>query len=103
MTRVPPMLCRKHFIPECPECQKTGVQSQVVRIEISDLVRDELERKSAAIQRLWKERDELRQTLQEATEALGRFCSGEDWTQADMETLDRCHARLLGWRLSQML
>ena len=67
-----------------------------------DQVQVAYQRQRERTRKLRQERNELCQTLQDATEALGRFCSGEDWTQADMETLDRCHARLFGWRMSQM-
>ena len=36
----------------------------------------------------------LRGLLERAAESLGRFCSDEGWTEADMDTLDACIAAL---------
>jgi hypothetical protein len=38
--------------------------------------------------------ERLRGLLERAAESIGRFCSDEGWTEADMDTLDACIAAL---------
>jgi hypothetical protein len=72
-------------------------------VQEGELVRAEIERLTAACKGLsklatahGKEIERLRGLLARATEALGRFCSDEGWTNADADTLDDCAAAIEG-------